>query len=401
MSSRRDFLRTTLAGSSLIALSPTVPGFLARTARAALPEKDGRVLVVVQLDGGNDGINTVVPHADEGYARHRSALKIGTDQLLKVNDRVGLHPAMGDAAKLLESGRLAIVPGVGYPNPNRSHFESMAIWNSARLDPEDRNGPGWIGRGLDAISQGTAPPASSLFVGAGTVPVALRGRRSVASALERLEDLTLDAGAESSRSLAAGASGEDLAAFVRRSTLDAYTASDRIASLARGGDSARYPATGLGERLRLVARLLKGGHGARVYYTSQSGYDTHAGQGAMHDSLLRELSGSLKAFLDDMAASGLADRVVVVTFSEFGRRVAENGSAGTDHGTSGPVILAGPRVRPGLIGDYPRLDDLVDGDLKTTVDFRRVYATLLDGWLGLPSIGPLGGTFEVLPLLQG
>src|SRR5579871_3604367 len=145
MPSRRDFLKR----ASLVALAPTVPAFLARTARAAVPDKDGRVLVVIQLDGGNDGINTVVPFADEGYAKCRRALRLARDQLIKVNDSVALHPAMGDAGRLLDSQRLAIVQAVGYPNPNRSHFESMAIWHTARFDPEERDGLGWIGRGLD------------------------------------------------------------------------------------------------------------------------------------------------------------------------------------------------------------------------------------------------------------
>ncbi len=400
MPSRRDALKV-LGGSTLLALSPTIPGFLARTARAAAPAKDGRVLVVVQLDGGNDGINTVVPFADEGYAKHRKALRIEAKDLLKINDRIGLHPGMRGAAKLLESGRLAIVPGVGYPNPNRSHFESMAIWQSARLDLEEKDGPGWLGRGLDAGPSTAEGPGSSLFVGSGAVPVALRGRRSIASSLDRFEDLTLDPSAGGARGLASGASGEDLAAFVRRSTLDAYASSDRLAALAKGRDGGpAYPQSGLGTRLRTVARLLKGGHPARIFYTAQSGYDTHAAQSNTHYSLLDELSDALLAFLDDLAASGLADRVALLTFSEFGRRVAENGSAGTDHGTAGPVFLAGPGVKAGFVGTYPSLTDLDAGDLKMTVDFRRVYATILDGWLGLPSHTALAGAFEPLPLLR-
>lgn len=400
MTTRRDVLKA-LGGSTLLALSPTVPGFLARTARAASPSKDGRVLVVVQLDGGNDGINTVVPFADEGYAKHRKALRIATKDLLKVDGLVGLHPAMRGSAKLLETGRLAIVPGVGYPNPNRSHFESMAIWQSARLDAEERDGPGWLGRGLDEGPTTAGGPGSSLFVGAGSVPVALRGRRSIASSLDRFEDLTLDPSAKASRGIAAGPAGDDLAAFVRRSTLDAYASSDRLAALAQGRDGGpAYPPSGLGTRLRTVARLLKGGHPARIFYTTQSGYDTHAGQSSSHYSLLDELSDALLAFLDDLKASGLDDRVVLLTFSEFGRRVAENGSAGTDHGTAGPVLLAGPNVKAGLHGSYPSLTDLDSGDLKMTVDFRRVYATILDGWLGLPGASALGGPFEPLGLLK-
>jgi uncharacterized protein (DUF1501 family) len=305
-----------------------------------------------------------------------------------------LHQAMGQAGKLLESGRLGIVPGVGYPNPSRSHFVSMAIWQTARRDVEEHGGPGWLGRSLDS-----SPGSSSLFVGASSIPVAIRGRRALASSLERLEDLTFD------RALGRPAvppGGDDLAAFVQRSTLDAYASSDRLADLAKDrSSSARYPDSGLANRLKLVARLIKGGYDSRVFYTLQRGYDTHSQQLGTQFGLLGELSGALKAFLDDMDQAKLADRVLVLCFSEFGRRVAENESAGTDHGSAGPVFLAGPAVKPGLLGTYPSLTDLADGDLKPTVDFRRVYATILDHWLGLPSSAALGGTFEPLALFSG
>ena len=152
MPTRREMLKAVVNGSALVSLSPTVPAFLARSARAAAPDRDGRVLVVIQLDGGNDAINTLVPFADEGYARNRKVLRLSEKNLIKVNDRVGLHPAFREMGKLLERGHLALVPGVGYPNPNRSHFESMAIWQTARLDPDELNGPGWIGRGFDSES---------------------------------------------------------------------------------------------------------------------------------------------------------------------------------------------------------------------------------------------------------
>src|SRR5262249_24936731 len=216
MFSRRDFLKS----ATLIALAPTVPAFLARTARAAKPERDGHIQVVVQLDGGNDGINTVVPFADEGYAKHRQLLRLPTPQLVKVNDQVGLHPGLADAGKLLESGRLAIVQGVGYPNPNRSHFESMAIWNTARFDPEERTDLGWLGRAIDAGGPVAGAP-DAVFVGGGALPVALRGRRAVASAMTRPEDFLLDPLAKSKEGVAADGKG-DLAAFMQRSALDAY-----------------------------------------------------------------------------------------------------------------------------------------------------------------------------------
>ena len=396
---RRDFLKR----ASLVALAPLVPAFLARTARAAVPDRDGRILVVIQLDGGNDGVNTVVPFADEGYARCRRALRLPKEQLVKVNDSVGLHPAMTEAGKLLENGRLAILQAVGYPNPSRSHFESMAIWHTARFDPEERNGLGWIGRGLDDDRQPDGGAPGAVFVGGGQLPAALRGRRSVASGLTRPEDFVLAPEAKPGPAGLGAEPKDDLLAFVRRSALDGYVAADRMAEVIRaGGADNRYPATDLAKQMALMAGLIKGGVGTRVYYARQPGYDTHAAQLGPHANLLRELSGALKAFLDDLAAAKLEERVTVLAFSEFGRTVKENGSAGTDHGTAGPLFLAGPHVKGGLVGTTPKLldPDPKHGDLRVGLDFRRVYAAVLQDWLGLPAKDTLGAAFEPLPLFR-
>jgi uncharacterized protein (DUF1501 family) len=401
MYSRRGFCTRALKQSTLIALAPTVPGFLAETAWAAAPGRDNRALVVIELNGGNDGINTVVPFKDEGYARHRKVLRLPRDRLITVNDSVGLHPAMGEAGKLLESQRLAIVQGVGYPNPNRSHFESMAIWQTARLDSLGRPDTGWIGRALDGDVRLAGGTPAALLVGSGAIPVALWGHRSAASALTRLDDFVLRRPEGPKPSELSSAPSNDLNAFVRRNLLDAYATAERMEQVVAARDpNIPYPDTPLAARLRLVASLLKERVGARVFYTMQSGYDTHYFQLPAHAALLAELSGALRAFLDDLAAAKLAERVVVLCFSEFGRRVAENGSDGTDHGTAGPVLLAGPMVRPGLVGPTPSLLDLHDGDLKCSIDFRRVYATVLEHWLGLSCQAALGGTFPPLPLFR-
>jgi uncharacterized protein (DUF1501 family) len=410
MFSRREFLRRGLETSTLVALAPTIPGFLAQTARAVEPMRDGRILVVIQLSGGNDGINTVVPFADEGYAKHRKVLRLPADRLHKITKEIGLHPAMGNAAKLLEGGRLAIVQGVGYPNPNRSHFKSMAIWHTANvnlpkedaLDAQINASFGWIGRALDEGRKPADQSPTAQFVGSGAMPLALRSRRSVASAIKRPEDavLTLKGNANSA-ARTQSSSGDDLASFVRRSTLDAYGTSERMAHVLRAEDKGvSYPPTELAERLHVLARLIKGGGGTRVFYTSHEYYDTHYEQVQNHANLLGELSGALKSFLDDLAAAKLADRVLVLCFSEFGRRVRENGSQGTDHGTAGPVFLAGSGVRAGLVGEAPKLLDLEDGDLKMTIDFRRVYTGVLEDWLGLPSKTALNGSFEPLELFR-
>jgi uncharacterized protein (DUF1501 family) len=378
--------------------------FLARSLRAAAPQRDGRVLVVIQLSGGNDGINTVVPFKDEGYIKNRKALRLPENRLLKIDDKTALHPALSDAMKLLETKRLTIVQGVGYPNPNRSHDRSMAIWQTARFDPEEHKGHGWLGRALDIDA------SPSLFVGTTALPIALRGRRSAASALSRLEEFQLLGEAASVRTMASSATADDLPrgadatplAFIHRSFLDAYTTCDRLADVARVQDSGvNYPSSGLANRLQLIARLLKTGFAARAYYTSQGGYDTHAAQLQTHANLLREMGGALRAFLDDLGAARLAERVAVLVFSEFGRQVRENGSAGTDHGTAAPVLLAGGGVKSGLVGTAPNLLDLVGNAPKMTMDFRRVYATVLEDWLGVTSKDALGGAFERLPLFRG
>jgi uncharacterized protein (DUF1501 family) len=399
MFTRRDFLRH----SSLVALAPTVPAFVAHTARAAGTGRDARILVVAQLDGGNDGVNTVVPFKDEGYAKYRKSLFLAKQALLKVNDEAGLHPALGEAAKLLEAGRLAVVQGVGYPNPSRSHFESMAVWHTARRDPREHAGTGWLGRGFDA-AKGVAPGVPAMvFVGGGELPTALRGRRSVASALTRPEDFVLAPEARS-KPPAAPESNDDLAAFVYRMAVDAHATAARMKEVVAGKkEGPPYPSSELAQQLRLAARLIKADAGPRVYYARQGGYDTHAAQYGTHYQLLGALSAALMSFLDDLAAAKLAERVAVMCFSEFGRTVKENGSAGTDHGTAGPVFLAGPSVKGGLVGRVPSLTDLdpKHGDLKVQADFRSVYATVLHDWLGLPAGAVVGKGFARLGLFRG
>jgi uncharacterized protein (DUF1501 family) len=411
MFSRRTFLSSTLSCSTLLALAPTVPGFLAQTARSTAPQRDGRILVVIQLDGGNDGINTVVPFTDPGYAKRRRELRLPSNRLLKLDREFGLHPAMTAAARLWEAGRLAVVQGVGYPNPSRSHFKSMAIWQSANVDlprgsgdaedEEARAALGWLGRAFDGRARPVDGAPDAAFMGNDRLPLALRGRRSIAMDLGRPEELAIAGKADLKKAVIRADGDGDLAAFVRKSTLDAYTGSERVIGLLGGKDDpTRYPATALAGQLRIVARLVKGGIGTHVFYTSQGGYDTHVHQLGRHAELLAEFSGAVSAFLEDLAGAKLADRVVVLAFSEFGRRVAENGSKGTDHGTAGPMFLAGASVRGGLHGPAPRLLELEDGDLKTTVDFRRVYASVLEGWLGVPAKAVLGGVHDPLSLLK-
>ena len=416
---RRELLRLGLGGSTLLACSAAVPSFLARSAEAIAsgpkPGTDGRILVVVQLDGGNDGLNTVVPFADDIYRARRPRLALKKKDVKPIDDHVGLHPDLGDFAKLLEDGRLAIVQSVGYPNPNRSHFESMAIWQTARLDAPDE-APGWLARRprrrpaggrrrLSGPAHRRRGPAPSPERRAAVRPLALPprpvpspprparvGRRAVEQRREALD-----------RIAARGDEAENpLLQFVARSTLVSYASSARVEEALRDGkDSADYPAFyDLARRLRLISRLIRAGLDTSIYYVHLGGFDTHADQLGRHAGLLRELGRSLRAFQTDLDRSGLGDRVVVLVFSEFGRRLRENASGGTDHGTAAPAFLVGRPVRGGLQGPYPDLADLADGDPKHAIDFRRIYATLLDRWFGLPSVDLLGGSFEPLPLIR-
>ncbi len=407
---RRDFLRSSLSASTLVALgASTVPEFLGRSARAAAgPKSNERVLVVVQLIGGNDGLNTVVPHGSDGYPRGRRALRIAAGEVHKITSEIGFHPSMGAMAKLLEAGKLAVVQGVGYPNPDRSHFRSMEIWESARMEA-DAIDTGWIGRSLDARASGSGDDPRAIHIGSRSLPLALKSKRTEVPSLESLEQYRLKFAGEARAALGAigkvarpdGPGDDPLLGFLRRSTLAAFESSRRLEEVVRpkGGGPA-YPAFGLARRLELIAQVIKAGYGTRIYYTTLDGFDTHAHQLGSHAALLKELSDSVAAFTHDLEASGQGDRVAVLAFSEFGRRVAENASLGTDHGAAAPVFVVGPVAKAGLVGPHPSLDDLDDGDLKFGVDFRRVYASLLDSWLGCPAAPVVGDGFAPLELLR-
>lgn len=399
MTTRRQFLKT----SAIVSLSPLVPNIFANTARAARANPDAPVLIIVQLDGGNDGLNTVVPFGDDAYARQRDKLRLDPVALHKLDDHLGLHPQMKAAKALYDDGRLAIVQNVGYPNPSRSHFRSMNIWHTARVNGEQQGQHGWLGKALDkpALRGSMSSSADAIYVGPEDTPVALWGRRSTAISLSDASDLHLELDSSLMEPLDAHLEAT-LGQFARQQMLTAFAAADEFQKQQlkqRDSQAVRYPSTALGSKLNLIAQLLKSGSQARVYYAVQSGYDTHAVQATTHARLLREFSDALQALLDDLQDSALGDRVVVLAFSEFGRRVAENGSFGTDHGTAGPVFIAGSPARGGLYGSYPDLVNLDQGDLKMEIDFRQVYAALLDNWLGISSRDVLGGEFKPLPVL--
>jgi len=417
MFNRRQFLTHTLKGSSLVALSAMVPQFVSRTAQAAAPGKDN-ILVVLEMSGGNDGINTVIPYADDLYHKARPTLRQTKDIVIRLDDHVGLHSGMQGLRPLWQQGQLAVVQGVGYPNPQRSHFEAMDIWQSA--DTKGRTTTGWLGRAA-AESDNHLGGVPILHIGPSRLPLALTGAPgggtvTVNSAnsfrLELgggkvgqqkarrrlLEDLAMPAGsgdprrAHDPRRTQAGA--DDLVSFVQRRQVQTLTAVEQLRELLEGPNAVPRQGSGLGQKLQLIAGLIAKGFGTRIFYVNLDGFDTHSNQAYMHNNLLAELADAVGGFFQTLKTTGHDRRVRLMTFSEFGRRVYENGSRGTDHGAASCLFLAGPSVQGGVVGKHPSLADLDAGDLKFHTDFRAVYATLLDRWLSCDSKAVLGAKWD-------
>ena len=429
--SRRQFLsRSALTTSALIGTSATLPGFLARTAHAAtaIGTDDGtnasnhdRILVIVQLSGGNDGLNTVIPYADDRYHRARPSLRIDARNVLRLNDTLGLHPSMPGFRDLHERGRLSVITNVGYPNPDRSHFRSMDIWQTANMDPSAANG-GWLGRAATAARGEPRTDSTSPFaihIDQERLPLALTGTESTPS-FGSLDELQLDDAEEilehyqrMTKERRPGEPSESEAErrrqFVERTSIAACEQAQRLSIVRAEADASRlhapaapYPNFGLAQRLKDIATLIGADFGSRVYYTGLSGFDTHARQDLSHASLLEQVSSSITAFDMDMQARGLSDRVMLMTFSEFGRRVGENGSRGTDHGAAAPMFVVGGNARPGIVGADPDLRDVqgTDGDVTHAVDFRSIYRTLLEDWLSIDARTVLGGDFRRANILS-
>jgi uncharacterized protein (DUF1501 family) len=410
---RREFLGL---ASTLLSTSATVPAFLQRTAWAATRDsaaKD-RVLVVLQLTGGNDGLNTVVPFTDDNYRRLRPKLHLADAKLHKLDTRVGLHPDLVGLKKLYDEGLAGIVQSVGYPNPNRSHFESMSIWNTAPDDEQLRHGKasdasgGWIARAMDerGASGAAAPSIRAMRVGAGEIPRALLGCRVPVPSLASLAQLKHRAGlldrGGAERQVAAWQQGESgagnpLLQAAIQSSVAVHATARQIEALKSAEDrQGTYPQNDLAERFRLIAQLIRASFATSIYYTELDGFDTHSSQLFRHASVLQTVGGALEAFVKDVRTTAPSRPVLVLVFSEFGRRLAENASEGTDHGTAAPVLLAGTGAIPGVHGPYPDLAHLVDDDPVFAIDFRRVYATILDRWLGVRSERILMQRFELL-----
>ncbi len=424
------FTRRSFLGRGLVMASAasTVPYFVQKSAAALMPElgmtstpgmPEDHILVVVQLAGGNDGLNTVIPFRDSNYYKSRPGIGIAEGKVLKLGKdaNVGLHPQLTGFKELYDTGMLSVVQGVGYPNPNRSHFKSMDIWQTADTNA---TGNGWLGRyfdndccGFDASGKATPEPMAGIAVGK-EAPLAMQGHISKPIGFESSELFQwLGKGVDPKLVPAydqinnRGASGDSEAGsnsgFLMRTAMDAQVASDQIRKAVAQRPLVQYPGSDLSRQLQMVGSMIRAGLKTRVYYVTLGGFDTHAGQGGengRHAQLMQQVASSLKAFYDDLKKQGNDTRVLTVTFSEFGRRVQQNASGGTDHGAAAPMFLMGPMVRSGVIGNHPSLTDLDAGDLKYQIDFRSVYAGVLEGWLKADSKKILEAAYKPVSVIK-
>ncbi|MGH2349253.1 MAG: DUF1501 domain-containing protein [bacterium] len=413
---RREFLRK---GLTMVTVGVTAPAFITRTALAmnnpwdvaqvtsqpGVP--DDHILVVVQLGGGNDGLNTVIPLGNDAYYRARPNLAIPQKDILRVTDEMGFHPNLAAVKGLYDQGAMAIVQGVGYPNPSRSHFKSMEIWHTA--DPEGRVVRyGWVGRYFDSKCPVCEQPTVGVNVGA-SMPLAMQAESGMGVSLETPEAFqwmpTIGGlGEREEQELfrllnapAPGANEPGTVDFLRHTAMNAFVSTAQVRSAVSAYKGAvDYANNRFAYSMKLIAQMIAGKLPTKVYYANMTGFDTHAAQRGAHENLLTQFSEGVASFYKDLESQGNADRVVVLAFSEFGRRVGENGSGGTDHGTAAPMFLFGKALKGGLYGSQPSLIDLTDGDLKHAIDFRSVYGTVLDRWLGADPAKILGYNFERL-----
>ncbi len=400
---RRSFLGLGVAGASLWSLRGLgAEGFIPFGERG----EDEKILVVLQMSGGNDGLNTVIPFENPLYRKARPQLGVPEKDIHKIGKGLGLHPSLRGCAELLHAKKFAIVQGVGYPHPNRSHFKSMDIWHAADLRGS-RAGTGWLGRALDQELLSHPRGKAELGINLSErIPLALVGKNYKPIAFQNPLGYQYQGSSEEKKvfeHLAKKEAAVEVNPVLARLHQVAEEAVLTSASVRKAAQEyktpVRYPRNQLGRSLNHVAAMIAGKLPTKVYYTFHGSFDTHVNQSGRHANLLKQMDAALMAFQKDLRRLGMADRVLLMGFSEFGRRVAQNKSQGTDHGTAGSLFLMGDSLRGGIYGETPSLSDLDHGDLKFHMDFRRVYAELLDSWMGVPSVKVLGASFPKLGLL--
>ncbi len=399
---RREFLRTAGKGLGLVAFAAVAPRFLTDSVLAGTPspEKDMPVMVLIQLAGGNDGLNTLVPFEDDNYHRLRPTLGIKkTDPIHKLADNLAFHPSCGKLAELWKNGGLSLIRNVGYPNPNRSHFRSTEIWETA-TDAHVNGYSGWVGRYFDACCDGegrdplgihaTNIMPQSFFAEKPHNTFGLTGegrqggKKKFGGKAPHYADSSEILASLNEAPLAPELAHDGNAEYLRHTLMDAIVTETRVQDiLAKDKPEAQYPNTGIGRSLKNIAALIAANLETRVYYASHGGFDTHANQLGNHARLLTELSDAMAAFQLDMQKRKLDGRVITMTFSEFGRRPSENGNGGTDHGTAAPLFIMGSGIRNNLVGTAPDLNIDKNKDITFSTDFRQVYSTVLRKRIGV------------------
>ncbi|QJB34972.1 DUF1501 domain-containing protein [Chitinophaga oryzae] len=378
---RRRFLQVgSLASATLL-----MPKFLKAFETGALVPPGNKVLVIVQLSGGNDGLNTIIPYRNDIYYRSRPALGIRREAALSLNDDLGIHPALQGLKALYDDGAMGILNNVGYPNPDRSHFRSMDIWHSASQSAEIWN-DGWVGRYLDAQCNGCDKPTQALEID-DTLSLALKGEHNKGLALTDPGRLSNTSNDRFFKELLQQHVVEDEhhnVEYLYKTMGETISSATYIQQQFKTYQSKEsYPATELGRNMRIIANLIMSDINTKVYYVSHGSFDTHVNQQDQQARLFKQLSDALTVFTGDLKKNNRFQDVMVMTFSEFGRRVSQNASGGTDHGTANNMFLIGGDLkRQGVLNEGPDLMNLKDGDLQYKVDFKSVYATLLDKWLG-------------------
>jgi uncharacterized protein (DUF1501 family) len=404
--SRRDAIKR----GGLIAVGLVAPKWLSTIAEADVLKlaKGGKaakdtVLIVCQLSGGNDGLNTIIPYTDKAYYQLRPTIGIPDSQVVKVSPTMGMHPSLAPLGELYKKGQVAIIQNVGYPSPNRSHFKSMDIWQSA--SPDSKMHYGWIGRHMDSEAlHGPTNPVYALGLST-EKPLALAGKSASVPCFASLADIQNMIGDPDTERMLRAIQGPDakqgsLEAVVQRANKTALDAMDVLAAqLTKYTPKQTYQNDPFGNGFKQIAQLVATSPATRIVYFSTGGFDTHARQAENHAKLLGNFANAVSSFQAEMEACGRADKVIILVFSEFGRRVQENGSQGTDHGAGAPMMLIGKGVKGGFHGPNPNLADLQNGDIKFQIDFRQVYAATLDEWIGGDSGVVLGQKFEHVPVL--
>jgi uncharacterized protein (DUF1501 family) len=398
---RRNFLQKTAfatAGTMLI------PAFL-KEFETVLPTQQAgeKILVVIQLSGGNDGLNTVVPFRNDIYYQKRPALAVPKTEVLKLNDDLGLNPMLKGVRNLYEKGFLSIINQVGYPNPDRSHFRSMDIWQTASSSSEYISS-GWLGRYLDATCEGDCKIAHRVIEIDDTLSLALKGKKIKGLATtdtKKMYEATQNAHIQRLAQLASTHQDHEDVDYLYKTLAETVSSAEYLHSKTKTYNSSQtYPAHEFGQQLKVIAQLINAGAETSVYYTSLTGFDTHVNQQNQHERLLKLYSEAVEAFVKDLQSGGRWNDTVVMTFSEFGRRVAQNASRGTDHGTANNLFLMGGNLKKtGFWNEAPNLTDLDEGDLKFEIDFRNIYATLLQKHLRTDAKTILGDSFKVLEVL--